>query len=574
MKGDIELKVHPLFFREFASKTWVSITGIVSELVENSFDEDATKVLISILDDGSIIVEDNAGMNKDSLDKFLFVGSPHKQDEQRSPQFNRIRSGKYGTGRLSFLTAFNRMDIKTKSGKFSISFQLNEHILEKLSSGKVELTIVDEHSLNRNGTEIRLLEPKMTVDIHRIKREMTRLDCLRQPFFELYIKRAQTRNEWSFTEAEKINPPQFEGIHIPITEEGLEGEILVTKRPLPEDERGLAIMVGGHIVGRNNFGVLGASADRISGWVRGQHLTSRFADKSALVEDHAYEKFGKQVRNFLKEKVLPIMAGYVEVEITKEESRVYKKVDQLLADAVHHIIKSEIDSDMLSTEVTGETSLVDKIKDGENIHSSFNDNNLRGNQLLPKEDSEELSLGRINENQNNLDIISSNIIKNQNNQKIRNKDHIISPEKSITPINQQSVETQKDFSEQSDTKGISSLRKQKRVIRRTFVLKKVGYRVIPYEDEQDEKEAFTEELTIYVNKVHPTYRAEAQKGGELLIRHVIRLVSKIIALNHHPEGKDALELQNKLIAEAIRLRQIKPPRTFTNQRSDSLNKNR
>ena len=51
MKGDIELKVHHLFFREFASKTWVSITGIVSELVENSFDEDATKVLISILDE-------------------------------------------------------------------------------------------------------------------------------------------------------------------------------------------------------------------------------------------------------------------------------------------------------------------------------------------------------------------------------------------------------------------------------------------------------------------------------------------------------------------------------------------
>ena len=88
-------------------------------------------------------------------------------------------------------------------------------------------------------------------------------------------------------------------------------------------------------------------------------------------------------------------------------------------------------------------------------------------------------------------------------------------------------------------------------------MKRVGYRVVPYEDEDDEKEAFAEEAAIYINKAHPTYRVESQKGGELLLRHVVRLVSKVIALNHHPEGKDALELQNKLIAEAIRLRRQK-----------------
>ena len=39
----IQLKVHPSFFKEFATKTWVSPYEIVKELIENAFDEDATQ---------------------------------------------------------------------------------------------------------------------------------------------------------------------------------------------------------------------------------------------------------------------------------------------------------------------------------------------------------------------------------------------------------------------------------------------------------------------------------------------------------------------------------------------------
>ena len=53
----IQLKVHPSFFKEFATKTWISPYEIIKELVENAFDEDATKVLITVLNNGSIIVK-------------------------------------------------------------------------------------------------------------------------------------------------------------------------------------------------------------------------------------------------------------------------------------------------------------------------------------------------------------------------------------------------------------------------------------------------------------------------------------------------------------------------------------
>jgi len=68
-----ELRVHPSFFREFATKTWVSPNEIVKELIENAFDEDATISIVTIMKDGSVVIEDNAGMGQDSMEKLLLL---------------------------------------------------------------------------------------------------------------------------------------------------------------------------------------------------------------------------------------------------------------------------------------------------------------------------------------------------------------------------------------------------------------------------------------------------------------------------------------------------------------------
>lgn len=85
------LKVHPSFFKEFATKTWVSPAEVVKELVENAFDEDATKVLITILNGNSVCIEDDAGMNQEGVQKFLLLGSPHKRIDTISPKFKRVQ---------------------------------------------------------------------------------------------------------------------------------------------------------------------------------------------------------------------------------------------------------------------------------------------------------------------------------------------------------------------------------------------------------------------------------------------------------------------------------------------------
>src|SRR5215510_8371545 len=139
-----EMKVHPSFFREFATKTWVSPTDIVKELIENAFDEDATRVLVTILNNGSVIIEDDAGMDQYGMEKFLLLGSPHKTSETISPKLKRIRTGRYGTGRLSFLTSFESMRIKTRRSNFTKSIVINGEVLEKLYTGNARISEMKE----------------------------------------------------------------------------------------------------------------------------------------------------------------------------------------------------------------------------------------------------------------------------------------------------------------------------------------------------------------------------------------------------------------------------------------------
>jgi hypothetical protein len=102
--------------------------------------------------------------------------------------------------------------------------------------------------------------------------------------------------------------------------------------------------------------------------------------------------------------------------------------------------------------------------------------------------------------------------------------------------------------------GISTIKRiRKPIIRKTFALKKVGYKVIPYEDESDSRYSFRSENVVFVNKANSAYRSEARRGDEFLLRHIIRIVAEALAEAKHPEAKEALELQNRLIAEAIRI---------------------
>jgi Histidine kinase-, DNA gyrase B-, and HSP90-like ATPase len=539
-----ELRVHPSFFREFATKTWVSPNEIVKELIENAFDEDATLSIVTIMKDGSVVIEDNAGMDQDSMEKFLLLGSPHKKHDRISPRLKRVRTGRYGTGRLSFLTSFESMKIRTKRDNFEKSIMIDGNTLDRLFRGNALLDELHESSLGRNGTELTLRGSKTIIDTFRLIKEIRKLAILRQPMFEVYIKEAEKIVEWDFNGAQQIIAPEIQGHRIGLSlEDGrITGEIVIARRPLTEDEKGIAIMVGNHIVTRGTFG-FDTKLSRVTGFVRDDALTSRFADKSAIIEDEEYIKFNQAMRTFIIETVLPSLTEYEDVLITREESKIYREIDKVLGQAIIENLETH-------QEVEG-YEIIDV------------------NEKAPIEGGEATAtaLASISGDKNPSLIVPKGAQPHAGTK-------IESPATSETSITQQreiqhptphvgsppALDKTNLLFQQEQVAALSTpvntvITKQikKPILKRTFALKKVGYKVIPYEDEYDSRYSFKNENVVFVNKANSTYKAESGRGEEFLLRHIISIVAEALAETKHPEGKDALELQNRLVAEAIRI---------------------
>ncbi len=539
-----ELRVHPSFFREFATKTWVSPNETLKELIENAFDEDATISVVTIMKDGSVVIEDNAGMDQDSMEKFLLLGSPHKKHDRISPRLNRVRTGRYGTGRLSFLTSFESMKIRTKRHKFEKTIVIDGNTLDKLFSGNALLDELHESSLGRNGTELTLKGSKTVIDAFRLIKEIRKLAILRQPMFEVYIKEAEKFVEWDLSGAQQIIAPEIQGHRIMLNlEDGrITGELVIARRPLTEDEKGIAIMVGNHIVTRGNFG-FDTKLSKVTGFVRCDTLTSRFADKSAIIEDEEYAKFNQAMRAFIIETVLPSLTEYEDVLITREESKIYREIDKVLGQAIVENLETQ-------QEVEG-YEMVDV------------------NEKAPMEGGESSAALFANVSSENTSFIVSKEAQPHGGVKIE------SPPLSETTITQprqiQQPTPHVDSLSATDKTSLNLLQPEqvvavttpvntvitkqikKPILKRTFALKKVGYKVIPYEDEYDSRYSFKNENVVFVNKANSTYKAESTRGEEFLLRHIISIVAEALAETKHPEGKDALELQNRLVAEAIRI---------------------
>jgi hypothetical protein len=527
-----ELKVHPSFFKEFATKTWVSPTEIVKELVENAFDEDATKVLITVLDNGSIAVEDDAGMDQNGMEKFLLLGSPHKKVESLSPKLKRIRTGRYGTGRLSFLTSFDHMKIRTKKGSFSKSIAIDADVLDSLFTGNAKLDELKEPALKRDGTELVMTGAKSPVDMFRIMKEVRKLAVLRAAMFEVYIKTASSFKEWNFDNAQEIRAPEIQGYRIPVNLDNgrITGEVVVARRPLSDEERGVAVMVGNHIVTRSNFG-FDTKLNRVTGYVRCDELTTRFADKSAIIEDEEYTKFNQAMKTFVIDTVIPSLTEYEDVLITREESKIYNELDKVLGQAMMETLETQEEVqgyEMVEVKETVKAPSKSEKEERKPQHAS-------AAQVQEYDERKPLSPA------------SSGMAKSAYRPDMSEQDE----QRIASSTQEETVEVIDE--QQTDGTVIRTRKVRKPILKKTFALKRIGYKVIPYEDESDSRYSFTSENIVFVNKANSTYKAEAGRGDEFLLRHIISIVAEAVAQTKHPEGKEALELQNRLVAEAIRI---------------------
>lgn len=110
--------------------------AVLSEVVANSYDADATEVRIKISqEDDEIVITDNGnGMNITEInEKFLCVGyQKRKHGEAYSRKFHRPVMGRKGIGKLSLLSIADTIEIHTKTeGKSGNAFLLSKADLER-----------------------------------------------------------------------------------------------------------------------------------------------------------------------------------------------------------------------------------------------------------------------------------------------------------------------------------------------------------------------------------------------------------------------------------------------------------
>lgn len=521
----MSLRISKEFFTEFAKKTWQSPYSCVVELVEDSYDEDATCVIVTVTPD-YIVIEDDVGMDERGVDLFLTVGSAHKQKELVSPRFGRARTGRYGVGRLSFLAFFSAMKVRTRKGSFHRTFMIDEEVLAQLSSGKAEVKLLSEPSLERDGSEIWLLNPKSALRPEKILKDLKDLPILRSPYFEVYLRIGEFQ-PWSIEGAIKVEPRNVVGEKIPVELDGITGEIIIAYRPLSEEERGITIIHNAHAVAKSLFGFSPAQMSRITGHVRCDWITPVFATKSAIIEDEGYARFYSMMRNFISQKVLP-RAVEVKEGLSYIEYNVFKSIDNVLSSVLENIEKEQ---------QTPQEEAQQSIKKTGNPEIDIMENTRKENAPIPDTP---------------MPIVSASLtLPASHTEKVQrglSADKEAGVETLLKPHSKVGFNVDKS-STIIQPRKTSSAGRPRRLPDKVGLLK-LGFQVLPYSDPEDEREFFIQGNTIYINRACKAYEKELKRGSEFLKRYALRIIASAIA-SIRTQQTEALEYANSIIAKAL-----------------------
>jgi hypothetical protein len=213
-------------------------TTALIELVKNSYDADATNVLIEIFCKGSkkfIRIADNGcGMDEDTVDKkWLRIGYSDKRVDKFS-KMSRRKTGEKGIGRISADRLGSILMLKTKSAQSNVfglsvnwdDFNVEGKDLSSIAIKTLDAPIIKLPSKNAiTGTELTIEKLRQRWTIGDIENLYNELSILTPPFekvedFEITL-RTDVTNEFNG----KIKSPFYQAAEIELTAE-IKGETI------------------------------------------------------------------------------------------------------------------------------------------------------------------------------------------------------------------------------------------------------------------------------------------------------------------------------------------------------------
>jgi signal transduction histidine kinase len=112
----VKFSVASALLRELGERLVGAPHIALAELVKNSYDADATKVVIRVSSDRIEIIDNGHGMARKDFSAFwMRIGTTHKQQQRISDEFQRPMTGSKGVGRLAAQFLANRIEMCTVS---------------------------------------------------------------------------------------------------------------------------------------------------------------------------------------------------------------------------------------------------------------------------------------------------------------------------------------------------------------------------------------------------------------------------------------------------------------------------
>jgi hypothetical protein len=318
----IEVTIDKSHLITIGERLYTENVELLRELVNNSYDADATEVKITIKDDEVIIEDNGTGMDENGLKQYFNIGSPFKKENPKSEKFGRQRIGEFGIGKFSVLSNCDYFEVITKKKDFYARVIFDRKEWEK-NKETWELPLMREENNSEmcDGTKVILKGLKKKFDIEMVERRLIETLPLKVENFSVFLN------------GKRLVAKSLTGRKIPFlegTDYGIvHGEIVILPAARIEPENaGILIRVKQVAVKRLGFGLEPKFLSRVSGEVNADFLLLTTDRNDFLRDTPQYQKFME-----VMDRVIQQIKSEIESQADEKENRRVKR-------ALKEVIKS------------------------------------------------------------------------------------------------------------------------------------------------------------------------------------------------------------------------------------------
>jgi len=298
-KPTYELSVDLQVLKHLGIGLYSNLPSVVSEMVANAYDADATEVEITIEGDTIVVKDNGLGMNiEDANGKFLTVGYDKRDKEKDAsgkvltPKFGRLPMGRKGIGKLSTFAIANSVKVESvktcleKDAKGNITkesvcgrsaFLMDVEVIERKAKSK-ELYNPEELNTDKIdfllGTRITLtnLKRKRGINPDFVRRNLARRFAVFGGNFKVSINNNEVtindRNYW-----DKLQFVWGLGPNAEFDKAKAGGKVKNDDAIANSEGENLEIL-------SNEVSIVGGGIETVSGWIGTVHLPKDLKDEN------------------------------------------------------------------------------------------------------------------------------------------------------------------------------------------------------------------------------------------------------------------------------------------------------